>query len=396
MSLSGRRIVLAVTGGIAAYKSATITSLLKKSGADVKVAMTENACRFISPITFETLSKNAVVTDTFDRSRPYDVEHISTAKFAEVIIVAPATANMIAKAAHGIADDFISTMLLAATCPVVFAPAMNTAMYNNPATQENLSVLKSRGTLFIEPGSGLLACGDVGSGRMCEPEEIVEYIDRLLNKRNDLSGKNVLITAGPTIEDIDDVRYLTNRSSGKMGYALAQAAISRGAEVTLISGPVHITPPAGAKVINIRSAKSMKEAVLEHAASADIIIKAAAVADYTPKTKYDGKIKKSGDMTLELTRTVDIMAELGKLKSHQILVGFAAEAADLINNAQGKLEKKNMDLICANDISRSDIGFAGDQNALSLLFRDGRTEQINKCSKQEAADLILDAILTIK
>lgn len=396
MSLSGRRIVLAVTGGIAAYKSATITSLLKKSGADVKVAMTENACRFISPITFETLSKNAVVTDTFDRSRPYDVEHISTAKFAEVIIVAPATANMIAKAAHGIADDFISTMLLAATCPVVFAPAMNTAMYNNPATQENLSVLKSRGTLFIEPGSGLLACGDVGSGRMCEPEEIVEYIDRLLNKRNDLSGKNVLITAGPTIEDIDDVRYLTNRSSGKMGYALAQAAISRGAEVTLISGPVHITPPAGAKVINIRSAKGMKEAVLEHAASADIIIKAAAVADYTPKTKYDGKIKKSGDMTLELTRTVDIMAELGKLKSHQILVGFAAEAADLINNAQGKLEKKNMDLICANDISRSDIGFAGDQNALSLLFRDGRTEQINKCSKQEAADLILDAILTIK
>ncbi|MBQ4061725.1 MAG: bifunctional phosphopantothenoylcysteine decarboxylase/phosphopantothenate--cysteine ligase CoaBC [Christensenellaceae bacterium] len=396
MSLSGRRIVLAVTGGIAAYKSATITSLLKKSGADVKVAMTENACRFISPITFETLSKNAVVTDTFDRSRPYDVEHISTAKFAEVIIVAPATANMIAKAAHGIADDFISTMLLAATCPVVFAPAMNTAMYNNPATQENLSVLKSRGTLFIEPGSGLLACGDVGSGRMCEPEEIVEYIDRLLNKRNDLSGKNVLITAGPTIEDIDDVRYLTNRSSGKMGYALAQAAISRGAEVTLISGPVYITPPAGAKVINIRSAKGMKEAVLEHAASADIIIKAAAVADYTPKTKYDGKIKKSGDMTLELTRTVDIMAELGKLKSHQILVGFAAEAADLINNAQGKLEKKNMDLICANDISRSDIGFAGDQNALSLLFRDGRTEQINKCSKQEAADLILDAILTIK
>ena len=395
MSLSGRRIVLAVTGGIAAYKSAQITSLLKKEGADVKVAMTENACQFIAPITFETLSKNAVLTDTFDRTRPEEVEHIATAKFAEVIVVAPATANMIAKAAHGIADDFISTMLLAATCPVVFAPAMNTNMYNNAATQANIAILQSRGVLFAEPGCGLLACGDVGTGRMCEPEEIVNYIDGLLNTKKDYAGKNVLITAGPTVEDIDDVRFLSNRSSGKMGYAIAQTAQKRGARVTLVSGPVHISAPYGVETVNIRSAEDMKNAVLQHAADADIIIKAAAVADYTPKVKFDGKIKKSGDMTLELVRTTDIMAELGKAKKDQILVGFAAEASDIIDNDEDKLARKNMDMICANDISRSDIGFAGDENALTLIFRGGRRLEIEKCSKLKAADAILDAILTI-
>ncbi len=395
-AVKGRHIVIAVSGGIAAYKSAMLASALSKAGADVHVCMTKNACEFIAPITFETLTKNAVVTDTFDRSRPYEVGHIALAQLAEAVIVAPATANVIAKAAAGIADDFVTTLLLAAECPVVFAPAMNTAMYINPVTQRNIAALKALGKRFIDPGEGLLACGDTGAGRMAEPESIAEYIDGLFKNSADLSGKRILVTAGPTVERIDDVRFISNRSSGKMGYAIACAARDRGAEVTLVSGPVSLEPPTGINVIKVESAAQMFDAVTGAAEENDIIIKAAAVADYTPETKTDGKIKKSGDMSLKLVRTRDILLELGQNKGGRVLVGFAAEAADLLENAEGKLKKKNVDMICANDISKSEIGFGSDENAITLLFKDGRRETIEKCTKREAADRILDAILTIR
>jgi len=392
-----KHIVLVITGGIAAYKSAYLASALAKAGADVHVVMTKNACEFITPLTFETLTKNAVTTDTFDRSTPFEVTHVSLAQQADMILVAPASADFIGKAAAGIADDFASTLLLAATCPIVFSPAMNTAMFENTIVQRNIRMLKNHGMLFIEPAEGRLACKDFGKGRMPEPEELFSYVEKFFSRRKDLLGKKLLITAGPTVERIDDVRYLTNRSSGKMGYALAQAALDRGADVTLVSGPVHIDPPKGARVVKVESAEQMRNAVFASLDSADIIIKAAAVADFTPKAKFDGKIKKGGDgMQLELVRTEDILLSLGKQKGDKILVGFAAEAADLLENAQNKLERKNVDMICANDISRSDIGFGGNENAITMLFKDGRRENIDKCSKADAADRILDAILTIK
>ena len=386
-----------ITGGIAAYKSAYLASALAKAGADVHVVMTKNACEFITPLTFETLTKNAVTTDTFDRSTPFEVTHVSLAQKADLILVAPASANFIGKAAAGIADDFASTLLLAATCPIVFSPAMNTAMFENAIVQRNIQTLKNHGMLFIEPAEGRLACKDFGKGRMPEPEELFAYVEKFFSRKKDLIGKKLLITAGPTVERIDDVRYLTNRSSGKMGYAIAQAALDRGADVTLVSGPVHIEPPKGARVVNIESAAQMRNAVFASLNQADIIIKAAAVADFTPKAKFNGKIKKGGEgMQLDLVRTEDILLSLGKEKGNKILVGFAAEAADLLENAQSKLERKNVDMICANDISRNDIGFGGNENAITMLFKDGRRENIDKCSKAEAADRILDAILTIK
>jgi len=395
--VKGKHIVLVVTGGIAAYKSAALASSLAKAGADVHVVMTKNACEFITPLTFETLTKNAVVTDTFDRSRPFEVTHVSLAQLADLILVAPASADFIGKAAAGIADDFATTLLLAATCPIVFSPAMNTAMFENCFVQRNMETLKNSGCFFIEPAEGRLACKDFGKGRMPEPEELFAYVEKFFSRRKDLLGKRILITAGPTVERIDDVRYITNRSSGKMGYQLAQAALNRGADVTLVSGPVHLDPPKGARVVKVESAQQMRNAVFAGLDHADIIIKAAAVADYTPRAKVDGKIKKSGDgMQLELVRTEDILLSLGKAKGDKILVGFAAEATDLIENATSKLERKNVDMICANDISRSDIGFGGDENAITLLYRDGRRETIEKCTKAAAADRILDAILTIR
>ena len=395
--MKDKHIVLVITGGIAAYKSAYLASALAKAGADVHVVMTKNACEFITPLTFETLTKNAVTTDTFDRSVPYEVTHVSLAQRADMILVAPASANFIGKAAAGIADDFASTLLLAATCPIVFSPAMNTAMFENAIVQRNIQTLKNNGMLFIEPAEGRLACKDFGKGRMPEPEELFAYVEKFFSRKKDLLGKKLLITAGPTVERIDDVRYLTNRSSGKMGYAIAQAALDRGADVTLVSGPVHIQPPKGARVVNVESAAQMRNAVFASLDQADIIIKAAAVADFTPKAKFDGKIKKGGEgMQLELVRTEDILLSLGKQKSNKILVGFAAEAADLLENAQSKLDRKNVDMICANDISRNDIGFGGSENAITMLFKDGRRENIDKCSKAEAADRILDAIPTIK
>ncbi len=394
-SVAGKHIVLAVTGGIAAYKAADLASRLVKIGADVHVCMTEHACEFVTPLTFETLTKNRVVTDTFDRSRPFEVQHVSLGKLADMIVVAPATANMIAKAANGIADDFVSTLLITAKCPEVFAPAMNTAMYENDRTHENILKLKRTGRRFIEPGTGMLACGDTGKGRMAEPSEIADYVAAYFERTLDLSGKTVVVTAGPTIEKIDDVRYITNRSTGRMGYELAEAARDRGAEVILVSGKTCLEPPFGVKVINVTSAGDMKDAVLSVYADADAVIMAAAVADYTPAEKTGGKIKKGGEMTLRLVRTEDILETLGRDKGGRKLIGFAAEAENLERNALEKLSRKNLDMIAANDISRNDIGFGTEENSVRMFFRDGTSETVEKCPKREVADRIIDALVRL-
>ena len=390
-----KNIVLCVTGGIAAYKACVLASSLVKEGANVKVAMTENATRFVAPLTFETLTKNEVVSDTFDRTTPFNVKHVSLAKFADLIIVAPATANIIGKYANGIADDFVSTFLLAATVPVFIAPAMNTAMYDNPAVQKNISVLKERGVRFIEPGTGMLACGDIGKGRMSEPENIIAFIAASAGVSDDLAGKKIIVTAGPTRERIDDVRFISNRSTGKMGYEIARAARDRGASVCLVSGPVALTPPDGVELVPVESAADMYREVMSRFDSSDIVIKAAAVADYTPDTKVDGKIKKSGNMHLELVRTADILKSLGERKKHQILVGFAAEMQDLEDNAEAKLINKNADIICANDVSRNDIGFGSDDNSIVMFLKGNKRIFIDKQSKYEIANRILDETVRI-
>lgn len=392
--IEGKHIVIGVTGGIAAYKAAALVSLLKKRGADVHVCMTKNAQQFVSPLTFETLSVNRVVTDTFSREAPFEVEHVSLAKLADLIVVAPATANILAKAAQGLADDFLSTLLLAARSPVLFAPAMNTAMLHHPAVQRNLAQLRADGCLFAAPGTGMLACGDVGDGRMAEPEEIAEAIEAALTPK-DMQGVRLLVTAGPTRERLDDVRFLSNRSTGKMGYAIAAAAAARGAEVTLVSGPVALQPPAGVHCVPVESAQQMFEACRDAFPGVDIAVKAAAVADYTPAQYQAGKIKKSGDMQLELRRTQDILQTLGAQKAGQVLIGFAAEAADLEQNAMGKLQRKNLDFIAANDISRSDIGFGSEQNLVTLFFADGSKKTLEKAEKRQVAHAILDEAMRI-
>lgn len=385
--LSGRTIVVGVTGGIAAYKAAEIVSMLKKRDADVRVIMTKNACEFVAPLTFETLSGNPVVTDMFKRTAQHEVEHIALAKRADAVIIAPATANIIAKAANGTADDFLSTFLLAVKAPVIVAPAMNFAMLENEATRANIKVLESRGFKMVYGKEGRLACGDVGSGRMAEPREIIRALPVFSD--GDLSGIKILVTAGPTREKIDYVRYLTNKSSGKMGYAIAEAAADRGADVTLISGPTNLEAPFGVKLINVVSAKNMYDAVMDNFKEADVIIKAAAVADYTPETVVDGKIKKTGDMTLRLVRTPDIAKHVGQIKENRILVGFAAEADKIELYAKTKMEHKNLDMIVANDVSRSDIGFNSDENEVTLYFPDGTARHIGKRSKYEVAEEIL-------
>lgn len=390
-----KHIVIGVSGGIAAFKSAALVSRLKKEGADVHVCMTVNACRFITPLTMETLSQNRVVTDTFSRETPFAVEHISLAKLADLIVVAPATANIIGKAANGIADDFLSTLLLAARSKIVFAPAMNTTMLHNQTVQENIQKLKRFGCEFISSGSGLLACGDVGDGRMAEPEEIAAWISRYFAQTQDMAGLKLLVTAGPTREKIDDVRYITNRSSGKMGYAIAAAAAKRGAEVTLVSGAKDMDSPKGVNMVPVESAADMYTACMTVFDDTDIVVKAAAVADYTPKVYLPGKMKKSGDLALELVRTKDILENMGKRKNRQILVGFAAEAADLEKNAKEKLHKKNLDIIAANDISRNDIGFGSDENAVTLYFADGEVRSLPKANKSEVANSVLDAALNL-
>ena len=394
--LSGKTVVVGVTGGIAAYKSVILVSELKKQGANVHVVMTKNATEFVTPLTFETRSGNRCISDMFERNFEFDVKHISLAKAADLIIVAPATANFIAKAAHGIADDMLTTVVLAAKCPKLVAPAMNTAMYENPATQDNLKKIQEYGYTVIEPNEGLLACGDEGKGKMPEPSELLEHVLYALAPK-DMQGLSVLVTAGPTQEAIDPVRYITNHSSGKMGYEIAHAAAMRGADVTLVSGRTSLDVPLGVTRVDVTSAADMYDAVVKRAAKTDMLFKAAAVADYTPAETADHKLKKSDDdMSISLKRTKDILAEVGKKKKKgQIICGFAMETEDLLKNAKAKLEKKNLDMICANSLRTEGAGFAGDTNVVTLITKDDSTE-LGKLTKLETAHRILDKALTLK
>jgi len=396
--LKGKHVVLGVTGGIAAYKACEVVSRLRKLHAEVDVIMTENATKLVQPLTFETLSNRPVCIDTFSRIESWDVKHISLAQKADIMVVAPATANMMAKLAHGVADDMLSTTLLATKAPILLAPAMNTGMWTAEATQTNLHTLLKRGVKTVGPGSGFLACGDTGSGRMSEPAEIVEAICAILSPKRDLEGMKVLVTAGPTVERIDPVRYLTNDSSGKMGYAIAEAAQMRGAEVTLVSGPVHIPAPENVHVIPVTSTMSLYECMMECCEAQDVIVQAAAPADYRVEHVAEQKIKKqSGEpFTLTLVENPDIAKAVGQRKREgQILVGFAAETQNVLDNAQGKLIKKNLDLIVANDVTAEGAGFGVDTNIVTLITENNITP-LPKMSKREVADCILDRILELK
>lgn len=396
MRLNGKTVVLCVTGGIAAYKAADLTSKLRQSGAAVRVLMTASATQFITPITFETLSGSRVVTDTFDRNFAWEVEHVSLAKAADVFVVAPATANVLAKMAHGVADDMVTTTLLATKAPIVVAPAMNTGMYDNPVTQQNLETLRAHGVHIVEPASGHLACGDTGRGKLADTPALLWGIEKALT-RQDLAGRKVLVTAGPTQEALDPVRYLTNHSSGKMGYAVAARAAQRGAETTLVSGPSALETPGGVMRVDVVSARDMHDAVLSRAEKQDMIVKAAAVGDYRPAETADEKLKKGeGEMTVPLVRNPDILAELGRRKRPgQLLCGFAMETQNLLENAEKKLHGKNCDLLVANSLRDAGAGFGGDTNAATLLFADGRRETAPLMSKDALADLILDRLLAL-
>ena len=398
MKLTGKEIVLGVTGGIAAYKAAEVVSRLRKMGASVHVIMTENARQFITPLTLETLSGNPVVHDTFERPATWEVEHIALAKRAEVFVIAPATANILAKMACGIADDMLSTTVLATKAPVLVAPAMNTGMWTAPATRQNVETLRQRGVRFVGPEAGFLACGDEGSGRMSEPAAIVEAIEAILCPRRDMEGLRVMVTAGGTRERLDPVRYIGNDSSGKMGFALAEAARARGAEVTLVCGHTTAKRPEGIPVTEVESTCELYDAVLERAAEQDVIIQAAAPADYRPAHPSAQKIKKQAGegITLELVENPDIAAAVGAAKCPgQTLVGFAAETEHLLDNARRKLDKKNLDMIVANDVSRPGAGFNVDTNIATLLTRSGAVECPLQ-SKQALAERILDEIMTLR
>ena len=392
--LTGKTIVLGVTGSIAAYKTANLASMLVKLGADVHVIMTQNATKFITPMTFETLTDNKCIADTFDRNFSFDVKHVSLAKRGDLFMVAPCTANVIGKLAAGICDDMLTTTLLATKAPKILAPAMNTGMWENPILQDNIQKLQRYGYHFIEPATGRLACGDIGSGKMPAEELLLEHILLHVAKEKDLKGKRMLITAGPTQEAIDPVRYITNHSSGKMGYALAKMAVLRGAEVTLVSGPVGISPFAGINVVGVKSAQGMFEAVTSRSASQDIIIMCSAVADYTPADYSAQKVKKQeGDLSIPLTRTKDILGYLGEHKPEgQLLIGFSMETENLIENSRAKLTKKNADLICANSIAEDKTGFAVDTNKVTLIAP-SETVELPLCSKEDTADRILDYIV---
>jgi phosphopantothenoylcysteine decarboxylase/phosphopantothenate--cysteine ligase len=386
-------VLLGVTGGIAAYKACEVLRLLDKLGHRVRVVMTRTATEFVGPLTFETLSKAPVLTDARPLGEDGSILHIEYADEADAFLIAPCTANVIAKLAKGIADDALSTTALAFTGPVMVAPAMNVNMWKSAPVEENLATLRSRGVQVVEPSSGDLACGWVGEGRLAEPAEIVSALLRVLDARKDMARLRVLVSAGPTREKIDPVRYLSNRSSGKMGYALAEAARSRGASVTLVSGPVDLPEPQGVRVIQVESATEMKAAIDEAAGDADLIIMAAAVADYRVAAPAEQKLKKNGEeMQLALTRNEDILAGLGTLKkNNQVLVGFAAETNDVLAYAQSKLKRKNADLFVANDVSRKDIGFSSDENEVHLLFADGRVQKVQKAPKARIAHAILNA-----
>ena len=388
--LTNKTILLGVTGGIAAYKAAALASALVKLHANVEVVMTENATKFIAPLTFEQLTGRKVMVDTFDRNFVHQVEHISLAERTDLVIIAPATANTCAKLAHGLADDMLTTTVLACKCPKLIAPAMNTNMYENPVTQDNLALLSKYGWEVIEPTSGRLACGAVGTGKLPEPEDLLQYILRAVGSEHDLAGKKVLVTAGPTQEALDPVRYLTNHSTGKMGYAIAKMAMLRGAEVTLVTGPTAIQPPPFVTVIPVRSAQDMFEAVTAHAQSADIIVKAAAVADYTPADYAEQKMKKSdNDLSIPLKRTQDILKYLGANKrENQVICGFSMETENLLENSKKKLISKNIDMICANSLTQSGAGFGVDTNVITIITAD-ETLQLPLLSKEETANAIL-------
>lgn len=392
--LKGKTVVLGVTGGIAAYKSAALTSLLVKAGAQVQVIMTEHARQFIAPLTFESLTGRRCLTDTFDRNHEYSTEHVELAKEADVVMIAPATANIIAKIAHGMADDMLTTTMLACDCPKIVAPAMNTRMYENPVTQDNIRKLEEYGMTIAHPTSGHLACGDIGKGKMLEPEELFQYILMACAFEKDMAGKHVLVTAGATQEALDPVRYITNHSSGKMGYSLAKISAFRGAEVVLVSGHTALAAPLFAERVSVTSAEDMFQAVTERSEWADIIIKAAAVADYRPATVSSEKIKKSDDqMSIGLERTQDILGYLGAHKRDgQFLCGFAMETQDLLENASQKLKKKNADMIVANNLKVTGAGFAGDTNVVTLITENGAEEQ-ELMSKEEVAGVVLDKIM---
>ena len=385
-------VVIGVTGGIAVYKALDIISALKKKDIDV---MTDSATKFINPITFQSLSNNAVAVDTFQEIKVHEIQHISLAQRADLMLIAPATANIIGKVANGIADDMLSTTIMACKSKVIFAPAMNTNMYENRIVQENIEKLKVYGYGFIEPGSGRLACGDIGVGKLADVSDIVERVlVELKNKEQDLVGKKVLISAGPTIAPIDPVRFITNRSTGKMGYSIAKEARDRGADVILVSGPTNLPTIKGIKTIKINTNEEMKLAMLSEYNDSDIVIKSAAVADYKPLEYSKEKIKKSeGGWNLVLTRDSDILRELGERKSKQILVGFAAESNNVIENARTKIHKKNLDYIVANDITASDAGFGSEDNRVTILSKDGETLNLDKMSKSEVACNIFDMIL---
>lgn len=391
--LAGRKIVLGVTGGIAAYKAVELTSRLRKAGAEVHVIMTRAAQDFVTELTFREISGQAVVTSMWDKVPTHNVEHIALANLADLLLVAPATANFLAKAAAGLADDMLTTTLLATKAPVFLAPAMNTNMYENPMTQKNLRELAARGFHIIEPASGHLACGVTGKGRLPEPVDIARQVEAFFAKARDLLGRKVLVTAGGTREPLDPVRYLGNRSTGRMGYAIAQEAAARGADVVLVSAPSALPVPPGVRCVHVETAREMREAVLREFDDADVVIKAAAVADYRPKIVAENKIKKSeGEFTLVLERNPDILLELGQKKRQQVLVGFAAETTKLEEYARGKLAKKNLDFIVANDVSRPDAGFAVDTNCAKLFMRDGTVCDCPLSSKAELAGVILDHV----
>ena len=395
--LKGKTVLLGVTGGIAAYKAAALASALVKQHAAVDVIMTENAVKFITPLTFESLTHRRVHTDTFDRGSPEEVSHIALAERADLAIVAPATANVCAKLAHGLADDMLTSTLLACRCPRLIAPAMNTNMLENPVTRDNLETLRKYGWTVIPPASGLLACGAEGPGKLPEPETLLQYVLRELALPHDLAGKRVLVTAGPTQEPLDPVRYLTNRSSGKMGYALARMAMLRGAEVTLVSGETALAPPPFVETVAVRTAEEMFRAVEERYEGADFIVMAAAVADFTPETVAENKIKKKdgGGLTLSLGRTRDILQFLGeRRRPGQTVVGFAMESENLLENGSAKLDKKHVDMICANDVKQPGAGFQVDTNVLTLITREG-ARQLPLLSKEAAALAVLDRALEL-
>lgn len=388
--LKGKKILLCVTGGIAVFKAAALTSKLTQAGALVKVIMSESAMKFVTPLTFQALSRHDVYTDTFDEKDSAVIAHIDLADWADLVLVAPATANIIGKFANGLADDMISTTLLATTAPVWIAPAMNVHMYENPVVQKNMQTLKQLGYTFIEPGEGFLACGYVAKGRLEETENIVAMLEKHFSEEKSLLGKQILVTAGPTREKIDPVRFMTNFSSGKMGYALAEVAANLGAEVILISGPTTLTPPANVTTIQVESAQDMLEAVLHHYSRMDVVIKTAAVADYRPKIVYDEKMKKkNGDTIIELERTIDILKTLGERKEHQLLIGFAAETTNVEEYAMKKLREKNADMIVANDVKAEGAGFGTDTNIVTMYKRNGAVVELPLLTKLEVAREIL-------